>query len=374
MKIDWKLKGSNLLRFGCGKDTIVHPETCSGMVLMGHNNNKSLADWITSDSTLETKGSLIEWLTAYYAATVDVAQNDTPNPLTHHAGIIYPSEGLHIIDDAGGLAVAPASNDTFGGIKLGYTDINNTRRVQLDSSGNAFVSVDNISVDNYLQDWNGIVTQLSPRVYIDSNDVLGNLDLNTYLANFRDYYDTLGVPDWHKMYLVRPDKAGRLYAYVNWENTTYYAFEGTSAGLVPNANTVSSKATKYLNANGQWATPTNTTYGTFTTTENGLVPKSTTNASKFLKGDGTWATPENTTYSTANHDNPEGLLDVLTTAPDSTAEIADNSESETTFDDYFIPVVYNSDSKCHGVSLKLIVDTIINTPEILAALKAALEQ
>lgn len=367
MKIDWKIKGWNLLKFGCSKDSVIHPETCSDVVMLGHNNSLSLSNWITEDSTKKMKNSLSEWLATYYAdITLPIAGNDE-----NHAGIIYPSEGLTVIDEAGGLSLTKATSDTLGGIKLGYTDTNNTRGVHIDRSGNAFVSIDNISTDNYLQDWNGTITAQSPRVYFNNDDSLGRLDLNTYLANFRDYYSGIGTPDWQRMYPVRTDIQGRLYTYVNWEDTTYYAFRGTVAGLVPNANSVTAKSTKFLNANGDWATPTNTTYGVFSSSTNGLVPKST-NSAAYLQGNGTWTVPQNTTYEVATPAENEGLLQLNPEIPESTAALADNSEATSEFTDLFIPVVANFTSKCHGVSLKLIVDTIIDTPEILTALRDAL--
>lgn len=376
MKIDWKIKGWNLLKFGCSKDSVIHPETCSDVVMLGHNNSLSLSNWITEDSTKKMKNSLSEWLAEYYAsATLAIAANDetdSQQQIIHHAGIIYPSEGLTVIDEAGGLSLTKATSDTLGGIKLGYTDTDSTRGVHLDSSGNAFVSIDNISTDNYLQDWNGIITTQSPRVYFNNDDSLGKLDLSTYLTNFKDYYKGIGTPDWQRMYPVRTDTEGRLYTYVNWEDTTYYAFGGTVAGLVPNANSVTAKSTKFLNANGDWATPTNTTYGVFSSSTNGLVPKST-NSAAYLQGNGTWTVPQNTTYEVATPAVNQGLLQLNPEISESDAALADNSEATSEFTDLFIPVVANSEiAKCHGVSLKLIVDTIINTPEILTALRDAL--
>ena len=376
MKIDWKIKGWNLLKFGCSQDSVIHPETCSDVVMLGHNNSLSLSNWITEDSTKDMKNSLSEWLAEYYAtATLAIAGNDTLDPqqqIIHHAGIIYPSEGLTVIDEAGGLSLKQATSDTLGGIRLGYTASGNNRGIQLDKDGKAFVNIDNISTDNYLQDWSGIITTQSPRVYFNNDDSLGKFDLNTYITNFKNYYDNIDTPDWHRMYPIRTDKSGRLYAYVNWEDTTYNAFGGTVAGLVPNANSVTGKSTKFLNANGDWVTPTNTTYGVFTSSTNGLVPKST-NSAAYLQGNGTWTVPQDTTYKVATPAVNEGLLQLNPEIPESDAALADNSEATSKFTDLFIPVVANSgNAKCHGVSLKLIVDTIINTPEILTALKDAL--
>lgn len=379
MKIDWKLKGSNLLRFSCGKDTIVHPETCSGMVLMRHNTNKSLADWITSDSTLETKGSLIEWLTAYYAATVNVAQNDTQDPLTHHAGIVYPSEGLHIIDDAGGLAITAASNSTFGGIKLGYTDTSSTRGVQVDTEGNAYVDVNGISANSYLQNWNGGDLSYSARIYT-ATDAFDNLNLNDNYGIFADYF-TSNIPTASRIYPVRADRLGRLYAFVNWSQTPISIFagkpSGTDSGYVPTASGVGSsdKANKYLNASGEWASVSYnslrdrpTALGSSSTTGY-LVPSSTGESNKFLNGNGSWAVP----YRTATSNNALGLLHVW--REDVDCPVAEPAATPIT-DNEIVPIVYNerTNAETHGVLLNTIVEALINNQALLQALKTALNQ
>ena len=77
MKIDWKLKGWNLIKFGCSKDSIIHPETCATMVKMNHDNEKSLHDWITNDGTLTMENSLDAWLEEHYSETiVDIIVNN----------------------------------------------------------------------------------------------------------------------------------------------------------------------------------------------------------------------------------------------------------------------------------------------------------
>ena len=96
-------------------------------------------------------------------------------------------------------------------------------------------------------------------------------------------------------------------------NTTYSAgtgisLSGTTFGL-KNASTAESggvkldgNTSKFLNGNGQWATPPNDTYAVMTgaTTAKGgaqgLVPApSSLQSAQFLKGDGTWGTPTNST-------------------------------------------------------------------------------
>ncbi len=88
------------------------------------------------------------------------------------------------------------------------------------------------------------------------------------------------------------------------QDTTYSQFAGSSAGLVPAAD--SGDSGKYLKADGTWGTPTNTTYSVFKAATSsaaggtGLVPAPAAGKqNQYLRGDGTWATPTNTTYNNA---------------------------------------------------------------------------
>lgn len=286
MKIDWKLKGWNLIKFGCSKDSIVHPETCISMVKIDHNNEKSLYDWITSDGTLNVKNSLSAWLQEYYS------QIAIPYANEHQAGIIYPSTGLSIIDNIGGLALNTAGDNILGGIKLGYRDNGNHRAVQLDSQGAAFVDISDINVESILEDWSGASLQISSRIY-DGEDSFHTINLQEdYGTYFREYFNH-NAPEPSRIYPVRADLRGRLYTFVNWSSPT--TFNGTVSGLVPApSNSITPKTDYVLCANGNWV---KYKIPVFNTNTNGLVPLSATNTDKFLKGDGTWGVPVNTTYT-----------------------------------------------------------------------------
>ena len=87
-------------------------------------------------------------------------------------------------------------------------------------------------------------------------------------------------------------------------NTTYGVVSTTADGLAPKRD---GSTTKYLRADGTWATPpdTNTTYSNMTAAtasaagKAGLVPAPASGKqASFLRGDGTWVVPTNTTYST----------------------------------------------------------------------------
>ena len=149
MKIDWKLKGFNLLKFVCNKSLVLHPETCSNMVLMDHDSDLNLKNWITGgSSSVNIESSLGAWLIQNYSSlTVPYAGNDTLDTLgniVHHAGVVYPGEGLSIAlngdseDIPGELKVNVATSDKFGGIKLGYTAAGSNVPVQVDAEGKAF--------------------------------------------------------------------------------------------------------------------------------------------------------------------------------------------------------------------------------------------
>ena len=94
----------------------------------------------------------------------------------------------------------------------------------------------------------------------------------------------------------------------NWEiphDTTYNVFTSASStnagtqGLVP-APTVGTNNTYFLNASGSWSIP----YAVFNSTTNGLVPNpGASSTTKYLRADGSWATPTNTTYKVFSSTN-----------------------------------------------------------------------
>lgn len=180
----------------------------------------------------------------------------------------------------------PTSSATvLGGIKVGYTTSGKNYKVQLDSSGNAYVNVP----------WTDNNTTYSRA----TSDNLGLVKIG-YSANGKNYPVAL-------------DGNGKMYVNVPWTdtNTTYTNMGAASAsasgkaGLVP-APAAGAQA-KYLRGDGTWVVPTNTTYGLASTTANGLLRQLNGSTSSFMRGDGTWATPPNTTYAVAN-ESTNGLM------------------------------------------------------------------
>jgi hypothetical protein len=180
----------------------------------------------------------------------------------------------------------PTSSATvLGGIKVGYTTSGKNYKVQLDSSGNAYVNVP----------------------WTDNNTTYSQATSNN-LGLVKIGYSADG-----KNYPVALDGNGKMYVNVPWTdtNTTYTNMGAASAsasgkaGLVP-APAAGAQA-KYLRGDGTWQTPPNTTYSNMGGATSsaagsaGLVPAPTAGKqTSFLRGDGTWVVPTNTTYAKAN--------------------------------------------------------------------------
>lgn len=180
----------------------------------------------------------------------------------------------------------PTSSATvLGGIKVGYTTSGKNYKVQLDSSGNAYVNVP----------------------WTDNNTTYSQATSNN-LGLVKIGYSANG-----KNYPVALDENGKMYVNVPWTdtNTTYTNMGAASAsasgkaGLVP-APAAGAQA-KYLRGDGTWQTPPNTTYSNMGGATSsaagsaGLVPAPTAGKqTSFLRGDGTWVVPTNTTYAKAN--------------------------------------------------------------------------
>ena len=180
----------------------------------------------------------------------------------------------------------PTSSATvLGGIKVGYTTSGKNYKVQLDSSGNAYVNVP--WTDN-----NTTYTQAT-------SDKLGLVKIG-YSANGKNYPVVL-------------DGNGKMYVNVPWTdtNTTYTNVGAASASAAGKAGLVPAPAAgaqaKYLRGDGTWQTPPNTTYSNMGGATSsaagsaGLVPAPAAGKqTSFLRGDGTWVVPTNTTYAKAN--------------------------------------------------------------------------
>ena len=224
----------------------------------------------------------------------------------------------------------PTSSATvLGGIKVGYTTSGKNYKVQLDSSGNAYVNVpwtdNNTTYNEATADTLGLVkigyasNGKNYAVLLANGKMYVNVpwtDSNTtYTQATSDKLGLvkIGYSANGKNYPVVLDGNGKMYVNVPWTdtNTTYTnmgaasASAAGSAGLVPAP--AAGKQTSFLRGDGTWVVPTNTTYGLASTTANGLLRQLNGSTSSFMCGDGTWATPPNTTYAVAN-ESTNGLM------------------------------------------------------------------
>ena len=231
----------------------------------------------------------------------------------------------------------PTSSATvLGGIKVGYTTSGKNYKVQLDSSGNAYVNVpwtdNNTTYNEATADTLGLVkigyasNGKNYAVLLANGKMYVNVpwtDSNTTYTQATS--DNLGLVKIGysangKNYPVALDGNGKMYVNVPWTDTnTTYGVVGAngSTGLVKNGSTVT-------NASGYTACPivggipyykdTNTTYANMKAATAsaagaaGLVPApGAGKQASFLRGDGTWVVPTNTTYGLAST-TANGLL------------------------------------------------------------------
>lgn len=181
----------------------------------------------------------------------------------------------------------PTSSATvLGGIKVGYTTSGKNYKVQLDSSGNAYVNVP----------WTDNNTTYNEA----TADTLGLVKIG-YASNGKNYAVLLAN--------------GKMYVNVPWtdSNTTYTQATSDNLGLVKIGYSANGKnypvaldGSGKMYVNVPW-TDTNTTYsnmGAATSSaagKAGLVPAPAAGKqASFLRGDGTWVVPTNTTYAKAN--------------------------------------------------------------------------
>lgn len=231
----------------------------------------------------------------------------------------------------------PTSSATvLGGIKVGYTTSGKNYKVQLDSSGNAYVNVpwtdNNTTYNEATADTLGLVkigyasNGKNYAVLLANGKMYVNVpwtDSNTTYTQATS--DNLGLVKIGysangKNYPVALDGNGKMYVNVPWTdtNTTYTNMGAASAsasgkaGLVP-APAAGAQA-KYLRGDGTWQTPPNTTYSNMGGATSsaagaaGLVPAPAAGKqASFLRGDGTWVVPTNTTYGLAST-TANGLL------------------------------------------------------------------
>jgi hypothetical protein len=224
----------------------------------------------------------------------------------------------------------PTSSATvLGGIKVGYTTSGKNYKVQLDSSGNAYVNVpwtdNNTTYNEATADTLGLVkigyvsNGKNYAVLLANGKMYVNVpwtDSNTTYTQATS--DNLGLVKIGysangKNYPVALDGNGKMYVNVPWTdtNTTYANMKAATAsaagaaGLVPAP--AAGKQASFLRGDGTWVVPTNTTYGLASTTADGLLRQLNGSTSSFMRGDGTWATPPDTTYAVAN-ESTNGLM------------------------------------------------------------------
>lgn len=185
------------------------------------------------------------------------------------------------------FAPPTSSAAVLGGIKVGHTTSGKNYKVQVDSSGNAFVNVP----------------------WTDNNTTYNQATADT-LGLVKIGYSSSG-----KNYAVSLDPNGKMYVNVPWtdNNTTYAQATSDNLGLVKIGYSANGKnypvaldGSGKMYVNVPW-TDTNTTYSNMgaatssTAGKAGLVPAPAAGKqASFLRGDGTWVVPTNTTYAKAN--------------------------------------------------------------------------
>ena len=225
----------------------------------------------------------------------------------------------------------PTSSATvLGGIKVGYTTSGKNYKVQLDSSGNAYVNVpwtdNNTTYNQATADTLGLVKigyDTSGKNYAVVLDGNGKMYVNVPWTDNNTTYaqatsDKLGLVKigysvTGKNYPVVLDGSGKMYVNVPWTdtNTTYSNMGAATSSAAGKAGLVPAPAAgaqgKYLRGDGTWQTPPNTTYSNMGGATSsaagsaGLVPAPAAGMqASFLRGDGTWVVPTNTTYAKAN--------------------------------------------------------------------------
>jgi hypothetical protein len=231
----------------------------------------------------------------------------------------------------------PMSSATvLGGIKVGYPTSGRNYKVQLDSSGNAYVNVpwtdNNTTYNEATADTLGLVkigyasNGKNYAVLLANGKMYVNVpwtDSNTTYTQATS--DNLGLVKIGysangKNYPVALDGNGKMYVNVPWTdtNTTYTNMGAATASVAGKAGLVPAPAAgaqaKYLRGDGTWQTPPNTTYSNMGGATSsaagsaGLVPAPAAGKqTSFLRGDGTWVVPTNTTYGLAST-TANGLL------------------------------------------------------------------
>lgn len=269
--------------------------------------------------------------TARFALTTATAQSGDTVKVTSTGKmyLIKDESKLNSEDGYEPYTASQASSTVLGGIKVGYTTSGKNYKVQLDSSGNAYVNVpwtdNNTTYNEATADTLGLVkigyasNGKNYAVLLSNGKMYVNVpwtDNNTTYSQATS--DKLGLVKIGysangKNYPVALDGNGKMYVNVPWTdtNTTYTNMGAASASAAGKAGLVPAPAAgaqaKYLRGDGTWQTPPNTTYSNMGGATSsaagsaGLVPAPAAGKqASFLRGDGTWVVPTNTTYAKAN--------------------------------------------------------------------------
>lgn len=207
---------------------------------------------------------------------------------------------------AEGLTSIPkATTSALGGVMLGYTNSGRNYKLELDSSGKAFVNVPwtNTTYSNATAEVSGLM----------STSDKSKLDGITSGADAVSFSRALSSGTKIGTITINGTNTD-IYAPTAGTSPTYSQATSTTLGLVKIGYPESGKNYPVeLNSSGQmyvnvpW-TDNNTTYGLATTSANGLLKQLNGSTSQYMRGDGTWATPPDTTYSLVKDKNSVGLI------------------------------------------------------------------
>lgn len=207
---------------------------------------------------------------------------------------------------AEGLTSIPkATISALGGVMLGYTNSGRNYKLELDSSGKAFVNVPwtNTTYSNATTEVSGLM----------STSDKSKLDGITSSADAVSFSRALSSGTKIGTITINGTNTD-IYAPTAGTSPTYSQATSSTLGLVKIGYPESGKNYPVeLNSSGQmyvnvpW-TDNNTTYGLATTSANGLLKQLSGNTSQYMRGDGTWATPPNTTYSLVGANGSTGLI------------------------------------------------------------------
>ena len=166
-----------------------------------------------------------------------------------------------------------ASSTTKGGILIGFTESGKNYPVELDSSNKAFVNVPwtdtNTTYSNATSSTAGLMSS-SDKSKLDG--IASGANNYTHPTSSGNKH----IPSGGSSGQILRWSADGTAVWGNDNNTTYSAFKGATSsaaggsGLVP-APAKGDNSSKYLKADGTWATPPNTTYSTATSSTNGLM-------------------------------------------------------------------------------------------------------